>query len=234
MGWVEVNEPFVAPPNVASPTPRNAWVGAVEFDGGWCEVAEASLADTTIEGEPGDRLVLTGSTLRDVVVDGEATEIEAFRTSFSACDLSRVRFPSLRAVTLVDCKLAGADLAVAELTDVVFERCVFRYVNLRMTRLRRVAFVDCTMHEIDAYNLDAEDVSFNGCDLEVVNLDRLRAARVDFRGARRLGIDAIGSLGGCLVAADQLHGLTHLLAFAAGLGVERSRAKPTDDTGDER
>lgn len=222
MGWVDVREPFAAPPRFVAPDPSDTSSDEVEFDGGWGELAEVAVEAVSIDAEPGDRLDITGSTLRDVTVAGGEAEIEAFRSSFDACDLSRVRFPSLRAARLADCKLVGVDLSGAEIADVVFERCILRFANMRMTRLRRVAFVDCTLHEVDAYDLDAEDVSFAGCDLDTVNIDRLRATRVDLRGARRLGLDHLGSLAGCLVGEEQLHAITYQLAFAAGLSVERS------------
>ncbi len=220
MGWVDVSEPFAAPPRLSRPDPQDNWSGAVEFESGWGELAEVAVSGITIEVEPDDRLDINGSALRDVIFGGNA-EIESFRSSFDSCDLSRIRFPSLRATRLTDCKLVGVDLSAAELADVVFERCVLRFVNMRMTRLRRVAFVDCTLHEVDAYDLDAEDVSFDGCELDTVNIDRLRATRVDLRAARRLGLDHLGSLAGCLVGEEQLHALTYQLAFAAGLDVER-------------
>lgn len=160
--------------------------------------------------------IVTGATF---VTDREMM-IEARRTSFDNCDLSRLRFSEMRGCRFNGAKLVGADCAGAVIRDVVFERCIFRYANFRMAQLDRVAFIDCTFDDVDFFDAVLSDVDFSGSSLQSVNVDRMKAVRTDLRGAMQLGLDAVGSLKGCLVKESQLQELVYSLAFATGLGVE--------------
>ncbi|MDH4168190.1 MAG: pentapeptide repeat-containing protein [Acidimicrobiia bacterium] len=204
MPWIEVEEPFAAAPRVASVHPQERWSG------------ERGLLDD-------DELWVTGTMLTGVVFQpGVGSVVDASDCVFERCDLSRLRLRSLDACRFVDSKLVGADLGGATIDDVVFERCSFRYANLRGARLRRVRFDECTFDETDAYEIDLTDVGFDGSRLISVNVDRMRAVRVDLRGTTELGLEAAGRLDGCLVTEHQIPQLMYALAFASGLGVERS------------
>ncbi|MEO8697039.1 MAG: pentapeptide repeat-containing protein [Acidimicrobiales bacterium] len=224
MGWIDPVDVYALPPRLSDPETRVVWAGAFEHSGDtrW-ELFDAEVQATSLALDRCDALEIENSTLDGVTFAGQPMpRVSASRTVLINCDLSGARFDSLRNVRFVDCKLVGADFAAAQLVDVSFERCVLRIVNFRMVKLRRVQFVDCTLFDVDALDLDAEDVAFSGSDLEKVNIDRLRARRVDLRGARRLGLERVGSLSGCLIEDRQLAPLNFALAFAAGLDIERS------------
>jgi uncharacterized protein YjbI with pentapeptide repeats len=211
------------PPRLSDPEPGGLWSGAFDHasDPRW-ELFDAEVRAGSLALDRCDVLEIENSTFDGVTFAGQPMpRLRASRSALIGCDLSGARFDELRNVRLVDCKLVGADFAGAQLLDVLFERCVLRIVNFRMVKLRRVQFTDCTLFDVDALDLDAEDVAFSGSDLEKVNIDRLRARRVDLRGARRLGLERVGPLSGCLVEDRQLPALIFPLAFAAGLDIER-------------
>jgi uncharacterized protein YjbI with pentapeptide repeats len=233
MGWIDPVVSYASPPRLTAPEPRD--VGTATFDDAsdsrW-ECVDRAMTASVIDLDGCDVLEIENSTLDGVTFMGRTMPRSTLVHSvLVGCDLSGARFDSLRTVRFVDCKLVGADFAGAEVLDVSFHGCVLRIVNLRMAKLRRVEFVDCTLHDVDAHGLEAEDVSFVGSDLERVNIDRMRARRVDLRAARRLGLEHVGSLNGCLIGDDQLTELSYQLAFAAGLAIERDRggdASPVD------
>lgn len=166
-------------------------------------------------------LSVTDSAIDGVDVIEQAMALEARRSSFTGCDLSRSTISSLHGCRFEGCKFTGTDLSGAGLHDVRFERCYFRHANLRMATLLRVEFVDCEFDDVDCFELKAEDVDFPGCSLDKVNVDRLAATRVDLRGANTLALTAIDSLAGCLIAEHQVAALAYSLVFAVGAGIER-------------
>ncbi len=220
MGWLRVTEPFAAVPRAATPAPQVRLTGRVDHDAGFVE-----LTDVAASGELGlagcEELVLVDSVFEGATLlsDGDMT-IEARRCTFDKCDLSRLRFDSLRGSRICGAKLVGTDFSAARLDDVIFEDCTFRYANLRAARLERVAFLNCTLDDVDLFEAELIDVDFTGSSLQTVSVDRLKATRVDLRDASSLGLDAVGSLKGCLASETQLHELLYSLAFASGLGVE--------------
>ncbi|MCD9625221.1 pentapeptide repeat-containing protein [Rhabdothermincola salaria] len=221
MAWITVKEPFATPPRLTAIGPGDPAFPEIEGTRNqrWAEVDR----DGT-EPLPDDlaTLRLESCALVGVAFSHLAgAEIEGHWSSWAACDLSGARVESLRECTIADTKLTGTDLSEADLSDVVFERCVLQLTSLRMARLRRVQFSDCTLVEVDAYQCHMEDVSFDGSEITDLNVDRVTAERVDLRGVRSLGLQAVGRLDGCLVDEAQLAALAHDLAFAVGLDLER-------------
>ena len=226
MGWIDPVATYAVPPRLSDPAPSHDWTRETgdRGDSRW-DIVDAVVAAGALPLDDCEALDIENSTFEGVTFVGRTMpQISASRTTLVGCDMSGGRFVSLRNVRFVDCKLVGADFNGADLRDVSLERCVLRLANLRMVKLRRVQFIDCTLHDVDVYDLDAEDVGFANSDLERVNIDRLRARRVDLRGTRRLGLEHLGALDGCLVTHDQLLELRYRLAFTAGLSIERAVA----------
>lgn len=233
MPWIDVREPYAAPPVVHEPTATELVHGPLGpdrdgsgfGDGGY---SDGGYSDVVLDGNdvvvgPHAELLIESSIVRNVTLcPDHQVGLDSSWCVFSSCDLSRCDVRRLRASRLSDCKLLGTDFSDADVSDVIFERCVFNLASLRMARFRRVTFVDCVLREVDAFELSATDVSFEGSELDRVNVDRMNATRVDLRGARSLHLEAVGRLEGFLVTDDQLPGLVYQLAFAAGLGVEQT------------
>ncbi|MGI9603429.1 MAG: pentapeptide repeat-containing protein [Acidimicrobiales bacterium] len=222
MPWVEVEEPYSAPPRLGVVAPSAPWSGGLERDGGRCEVVDRAIEAAEFGLLAGDEVWLVDSTASGVVFEptDDAT-LDVVASSFDRCDLSRVRLRSIETTRFRDCKLVGVDLGGATVDDVVFEGCTFGYANLRAARLRRVQFIDCRLDDTDGYEIDLEDVDFAGSTLRGLNVDRMRARRVDLRGAHELGLEGAGRLDGCLVSEHQIPQLMYALAFSSGLGVEQ-------------
>lgn len=222
MPWIDVEEPFAAPPRVVIPSAGQDWDGPLDLDRGWAEFAGVAIVSSRIDLNGCTELDITESSLLDTAFteQGDAV-VTARRSLFERCDLSGLSFQSLRTSRLTGCKLVGADFAGGVVDDVVFENCSFRYVSFRMAKLKRVQFIECTFDDVDLFEATLESVGFPGSTLTDVNVDRLDATRVDLREANEVGLTGIGSLRGCLVAEDQLPSLMYTLAFATGLDLER-------------
>lgn len=223
MPWVDVHEPHATPPVVHAPTATHELDGVQHPESGEHRFDDIVLDGAVVELRSDADLTVESSIVRNVVLCPEdPVELDASWCTFSYCDLSRADVRRLRASRLSDCKFVGTDFSDASVHDVVFERCMFTLASLRMARFERVRFDDCTLREVDAFELTATDVAFDGSDLDRVSVDRWRTNRVDLRGATSLHLEAVGRLEGCLVAEHQLEGIVYQLAFASGLGVERS------------
>ena len=231
MPWVDVDEPFAKPPRIRLTDPQVAWSGSLELDRGWGEVADFSVGRNSGFDLSGcTELTVTDSVFNGIDRVEPGMVFEVRRSAFSNCDLSRSRVSSVHVGRFDGCKFTGTDLSGAVLQDVQFLRCSFRHANLRMARLLRVQFVDCALDDVDCFELHAEDVEFPGCALDEVNVDRLSASRVDLRGATALSLAGIDSMSGCLIGEHQVPALAYSLAFAVGVGVERSEYDPTEST----
>ena len=86
-----------------------------------------------------------------------------------------------RRVELHRCRLTGADLAEARLTDVVFVECRLDLAGLRMATLERVVFRDCRMAECDFYDASLADVLFEQCELREATFSGVKIERVELR-----------------------------------------------------
>ena len=225
MPWIDVEDTFAASPRAVDVSADDEWDGELDPDRGWAELVDVVASEVRIDAHDCSDLSITGSSLRDVTFDVEdQLTAEIWRSNLENSDLSAIRVSSVRSTTFVGCKFVGTDLAEARLNDVRFERCTFRYTNLRMAKLARVEFHDCAIDDVDLYDATMEDVGFPLSRITKLNLDRMRATRVDFRDANELELAAIGRLDGVLVAEDQLPTLSYALAFSLGLGVERPLA----------
>ena len=223
MPWIDPVDEFATPPRVASgPLQPEPWDGAFEsvYDVDRVESVTIDHAAIDATGHGTVELLdceLSGATLE---TDGSSRFV-IVDSMLAGCDLSRARIETVRGSSLVDCKLAGADLSEGSIRDTRFERCSFSYTNLRMSTLERVAFDSCRFEEADLYRADLEDVALDRTELRSVIIDAARFERVDLRGASTLDLEGVGGLGGCLLTDGQAHQLAIHRALAAGASVER-------------
>lgn len=222
MGWIDAADDLAAAPRIAHPEVVLE-AKDLDIDRGYGEATDVRIASARIDVSECDHVAVNGSILDGVVLldDAATAEVTLWRSHLSACDLSAVRSTSVRSTTFVACKFVGTDWADARLTDVVFERCTLRHVNLRGAALERVRFLDCTIVDADLGATTLVDVTVPGTHITHTALERVRATRVDLRDAAVLELTAVGRLDGVVVTEVQLAGLAHTLAFSAGLGVER-------------
>jgi uncharacterized protein YjbI with pentapeptide repeats len=116
------------------------------------------------------------------------------------------------------CRLTGAELAEAALSDLTLDECRLDLTGLRLAKLERVVFRDCRMTECDLYQADLKDVLLERCDLREATVTGVLLTRVELRGCRLDGIRGLASLGGARMPWSDVVENGHL--FAAALGVE--------------
>ncbi len=123
-----------------------------------------------------------------------------------------------RRVELHRCRLTGAELAEAVLTDVVFVECRLDFAGLRMAKLDRVVFRDCRMTECDFYEASLTDVLFEHCELREATLTGVKLKRVELRRCDLTGLTGVEALRGARMPWNDVLENGHL--FAAALGFE--------------
>jgi len=125
-----------------------------------------------------------------------------------------------RRAELHRCRLTGAELAEARLTDVVFVECRLDLAGLRMAKLDRVVFRDCRMAECDFYEASLTDVLFEDCELREVTVSGVKLARVELHRCDLTGLRGVEALRGARMPWNDV--VANGPLFAAALGVEIS------------
>jgi uncharacterized protein YjbI with pentapeptide repeats len=124
----------------------------------------------------------------------------------------------LRRVELRLCRLTGADLAEAVLTDVSFLDCRLDLVSLRHARLERVVLRDCRLEECDFHGASLRDVTYERCILRGASFAGAHVERVDLVGCDLLGASGVERLRGARIPWDDV--VANAPVFAAALGLE--------------
>jgi uncharacterized protein YjbI with pentapeptide repeats len=123
-----------------------------------------------------------------------------------------------RRVELRRCRLTGAELAEAVLSDVTFADCRLDLTGLRMATLERVVFRDCRMAECDFYGASLTDVLFEHCELRESTLSGVKLERVELRRCDLTGLRGVEALRGARMPWNDV--LENGPLFAAALGLE--------------
>lgn len=221
MSWIEVTEPFSAPPRAVGPLTEPADDGVVDLEDRWGAILEAQLRGGVDLG-PCEQVEIRGSVFRGVTFRAQpGVELDVTASTFVDCDLTALRFTKLTNTRLEGCKLSGVDFSSGVLRDVLMDRTLLKLSVLRMAELERVEFRDCTFDEVDAYEASLSHVAMPGSNLRAVELDRARFDAVDLRDAMELDLRSCRRFEGCLLGEDQLVGLVRLFANAAGVSIAR-------------
>lgn len=221
MPWVEVAEPFAAPPRAAGPLSAPAGDGVVDVEDRWGSILEAEMTGGVDLGHC-EQVEVRGSVFRGVSFRAApGIELDVTASSFVDCDLTALRFTKLTNTTFEGCKLSGVDCSAGVVRDVRFDRTLIKLSVLRMAEFERVEFRDSTLDDIDAYEVRLSDVAMPGTVLRAVDLDKAQFRAVDLRKVLELGIASCRRFEGCLLTQEQLLPLVHLFADAAGVSIER-------------
>jgi uncharacterized protein YjbI with pentapeptide repeats len=124
----------------------------------------------------------------------------------------------LRRVELRGCRLTGAELAEAKLSDVTFVDCRLDLVGLRLAQLERVVFRDCRMTECDLYGASLTDVLVDRCELREATFSGARLERVELRECNLAAVRGAEALKGARMPWNDV--LANAPLFATTLGVE--------------
>ncbi len=135
-------------------------------------------------------------------------------------DWANRRAPGLQArrAELRQCRLTGAELGEAALTDVTFDGCRLDLVGLRLAKLERVVFRDCRMGECDFYEARLKDVLFERCELREATVTNTRIQRVELRGCDLAGLNGVKALRTARMPWTDV--LENAALFATALGIE--------------
>jgi uncharacterized protein YjbI with pentapeptide repeats len=150
-----------------------------------------------------------------------------------------------RQVTLVDCRLDGADLAnlhaedltlvrtslrevrlvgaqlpVARLRAVRLQGCQARLSSWRGAHLQHVELLGCDLAEADLTEVQLDDVLLQDCDLTGAHLAGLRCRRVRLSGCRLAGVTGVSGLRGASLAEADALALLPAMARELGLTIE--------------
>lgn len=221
MPWIDVAEPFAAPPKAVGPLSPPDGGGAVDLEDRWGSIIGAGLTGGVDLGAC-EQVEIRGSVFRGVSFRADpGAELDVSTSSFVDCDLSALRFTKLTNTSFEGCKLSGVDFSAGLARDVLFDRTLLKLSVVRMAELERVEFRDATLDDIDGYEVALADVAMPGSTLRSVDLDKARFRSVDLRGAVELDIRSCRHFDGCLLTQEQLLPLVHLFADAAGVSIER-------------
>ena len=125
---------------------------------------------------------------------------------------------SIRRSELRRCRLTGAELAEATLTDVTLAECRIDLAGLRHSKLERVVFRDCRMGECDLYGSTLKDVLFERCELREATLSAVKLERVELRGCDLTGVRGAEALRGARMTWNDV--IESAALFAQVVGIE--------------
>lgn len=221
MPWIDVAEPYAAPPKALGPLSPPDGEGAVDLEDRWGSIIGAELTGI-VDLRGCEQVEIRGSAFRGVSFRAEpGVELDVSASSFVDCDLSALRFPKLTNTSFEGCKLSGVDFSAGLARDVCFDRTLLKLSVVRMAEFERVEFRDATLDDIDGYEVALTHVSVPGTALRAMDLDKARFRSVDLREAVELDIRSCRDFAGCLLTQEQLVPLVHLFADAAGVSIER-------------
>lgn len=156
-----------------------------------------------------------GDDTRPVTDLGDLADVEVVDLDWANERSSRL---SLRRVEVRRCRLTGAQLGEAVLTDVVFDDCRLDLAGLRFAKLERVVFRDCLMSECDLYEASLEDVLFERCVLREATFTSVKVERVELRGCDLAGAHGVEALRTARMPWNDV--LAAAAVFATALGIE--------------
>jgi uncharacterized protein YjbI with pentapeptide repeats len=205
-------------------------------------IQPAVLTQTAIS-DLNDNMQLEGVRVAHTMFSNkEARAISVSGVAFEAVELSscKLRKASLSDATFTNCLIFGSDFdgsgwlrvetnggmgsglvaTACTLEDVVFRGTRLNLANFRLSRLKRVMFQDCDLSEADFQATDLSDVVFKNCDLTRAEFSNVSIKRVDMRTSTIDTLKGVTALGGILVTAAQVVGLSLAMASEIGLIVE--------------
>jgi uncharacterized protein YjbI with pentapeptide repeats len=163
------------------------------------------------------RVVLTGAELRGVAL----VDVLAVDCEFSGALLHEA---SLQRVELRNCRMGGVVLSQSHLNHVRFVDCKLDEANLRLARVDHVQLSDCSLVDADFYEAGVAKSTFDGCDLRGSDFSKASVAGLRLIGSRLDGVRGAMSMGGVVVAGEQV--LPLALSLFSELRIEIQNDEP--------
>jgi uncharacterized protein YjbI with pentapeptide repeats len=166
----------------------------------------ATIEDCRLRGS------LAGARLHDLHLH----DCEASHADLANVDL---RGSALTRLALRLCRATGAQLVEATIRDVTLTDCRLDFAVLALARLDRVTFRGCDLREASLEEAQLRDVRFEDCDLSRAMLGQAQLQRVELHGCRLDGLRSIADLRGAAMPWPDIVALAGAFASAAGVAV---------------
>jgi hypothetical protein len=192
--------------------------------------AEADLMPRELETlwlDDEDRLeqvLLTGAAPPDL----RARNVTIEEARISGADLANIDLTGahLSRLSIRNARLTGAQLIEATLQDVTLVDCRLDFAVLALARLDRVLLHRCELTEATLEQAQLRDVRFESCNLTRASLGQSTHTRVELHGCRLAEVRSIADLRGAAMPWPDV--VDHAASFAAALGI-RVATDPDED-----
>ena len=191
------------------------------------EWEDERVIDADLAGQVADRVRLTRCELQRVVLTGaQLRGVSLFDVLAVDCELSGAFLHEalLQRVELRNCRMAGVALTQSSLSHVRFVECKLDEANLRFAKAQHVEMIDCSLVEADFYEATLEKSAFEHCDLRGTDFSKASVQGLRLGGSNLDGVRGALSMGGVVVAGDQVLPLALSLFSDLRIDIEHDEA----------
>jgi uncharacterized protein YjbI with pentapeptide repeats len=177
--------------------------------------------DLDLAGQEADGVRLTRCELHRVVLTGAHLRRLALVDVLAVdCDLSGAFLHEalLQRVEMRNCRMSGIVLTQSNLSHVRLVECKLDEANLRLAQADHVRISDSSLVEADFYEAVLTKSAFDGCDLRRSDFSKASVRGLRLGGSKLDGVRGAMSMGGVVVAGDQV--LPLALGLFGDLGIE--------------
>jgi uncharacterized protein YjbI with pentapeptide repeats len=185
------------------------------------EWEDERVSDVDLTGQVADRVRLTRCELHRVVLTGAQlrglTLVDVLAVD---CELSGAYLHEalLQRVELRNCRMTGVVISQSNLSHVRVVECKLDGANWRLARADHVEMRDCSLVEADFYEAVLTKSVIEGCDLRGTDFSKASVRGLRLGRSQLDGVRGAMSMGGVVVAGDQV--LPLALGLFGDLGIE--------------
>jgi uncharacterized protein YjbI with pentapeptide repeats len=200
--------------------PIEAEHSGVSSDEEW---EDERVFDADLTGQVADRVRLTRCELHRVALTGAQlrgltlVDVLAVDCELSGAFLHEAKF---QRVELRNCRMTGVVMSQSNLKHLRLVECKLDGANLRLTRADHVQMSDCTLVDADFYEAVLTNSVLDGCDLRGSAFSKAAVRGLRLGGSKLDGVRGATSMGGVVVAGDQVLPLALSLFGDLGIDIE--------------
>jgi uncharacterized protein YjbI with pentapeptide repeats len=171
------------------------------------EWEDERIVDADLAGQVADRVRLTRCELHRVVLTGAQLRGLALVDVLAVdCELSGAFLHEalLQRVELRNCRMTGIVISQSTLSHVRFVECKLDEANLRVAQADHVEMSDCSLVEADFYEAVLKKSALERCDLRGTEFSKASVQGLRLGGSNLDGVRGAMSMGGVVVAGDQV------------------------------
>ncbi|MEU5944728.1 pentapeptide repeat-containing protein [Micromonospora sp. NPDC047465] len=184
---------------------------------------DLDLSGRSADGVEFEQCRFKGSDLSGTQLDGAA---------FTDCLFESTNLANLRAekssmirARLSTLRMTGVHWINGALRDVTVSECRLDLSSFRFTDFSSVVFEGCNLTRADFQNADLSGARFTNCDLTGAQFSQATMEGTRFANCVLVGIGGVTSMGGAVVAHQDLVALSYTLAGALGIRIEDAEAE---------